>query len=122
MVYDWPYWEAVADEVLDAGEACSADAEDSGGPSEAAVPHATSVGRPCKRLWKPGEAAMEAAFQGRKRSASAAAAAAALQGGPADPRSRKDERLERVKEARLLSVQDGASQEMKRYVSGCGFT
>ena len=65
---------------------------------------------------------MEAAFQERKRSASAAAAAAALQAGPAAPRSRKDERLERVKEARLLSVQDGASQEMKRYVSGCGFT
>ena len=122
MVYDWPYWEAVADEVLAAATACSADAEDSGGPSEAAVPPGTSVERTCQRLWKPGEAAMEAAFQERKRSASAAAAAAALQAGPAAPRSRKDERLERVKEARLLSVQDGASQEMKRYVSGCGFT
>ena len=39
MVYDWPYWEAVADEVLAAATACSADAEDSGGPSEAADEH-----------------------------------------------------------------------------------
>ena len=43
MVYDWPYWEAVADEVLAAATACSADAEDSGGPSEAAVPR--DIGR-----------------------------------------------------------------------------
>ena len=27
-----------------------------------------------------------------------------------------------MKEARLLPVQDGAGQEMKRYMSGCGFT
>ena len=67
MVYDWPYWEAVADEVLAAATACSADAEDSGGPLEAAVPPGTSVERTCKRLWKPGEAVMEAAFQERKR-------------------------------------------------------